>query len=141
MQIKSHLPLRFYRLATIVLAVLSVAFSASQAQAGSLTIPAWSFARGNVQINANPGELADAGAIVVGGAKKPWGWTVEYDVDIPVDGQYTLHILYASTEARPLEVFFDARNETKSCLGVTFGPASSARAGQLSAASSAARWE
>jgi hypothetical protein len=120
-----------------LLVVGCVVFPTIRSYGGTLIIPAWSFARGNVRIDADPSQLADAGPIVVGGAKEPWGWTVEYDVDIPVDGQYTIHIRYAATEAKPLEVFFDARNETKSCIGVTFGP----KSGKLSAASSAARWE
>jgi len=123
------------------LAAWSFAFASTGAEAGSIVIPAWSFARGNVRIDADPGKLADAGPIVVGGEKQPWGWTVEYDVEIPVDGQYVMSICYASTEARPLEMFFDARNEAKACLGVTFAPASSKQAGRLSAASSAGRWE
>ncbi|MBT3200237.1 MAG: hypothetical protein HN350_09995 [Phycisphaerales bacterium] len=125
----------------LALALLTVLAVAVQVDGGSLRVPAWSFARGNVRIDAAPGGLADAGPIVVGGDKTPWGWTVEYDVDIPVDGEYTLHLLYSATEARPVEVFFDAVNKAKACLGVTFAPASSRRAGKLSAASSAARWE
>jgi hypothetical protein len=125
----------------LTVAALSVLSVSTQIQAGSLVIPAWSFARGNVRINANPSQLADAGPIVVGGASTPWGWTVEYDVDIPADGEYTLHIRYSATEARPVEVFFDATNKAKACLGVTFGPSSSRQAGKLSASSSAARWE
>ena len=56
------------------LAVLSVAFPPPQAEAGSLVIPAWSFARGNVRIYTSPAEYADAGPVVGPGPERPWGW-------------------------------------------------------------------
>jgi len=125
----------------IALAVWPVALSAVRAEAGSLVIPAWSFARGNVQINANPDEFADAGAVVVSGRRAPWGWSVEYDIDIPVTGMYRLHVKYATAETRPVEVYFDTRNVSKICTGISLSSKSSAKPGEPTWKSSAARWE
>jgi len=122
------------------LVVSLAAFGPDQARAGSLVIPAWTYARGNVQIHADPGQYADAGPVVGSGEAKPWGWVVEYDVDFPVAGDYTLEILYAADEARPVEVFFGDRNLGKCCEGVTFAAAPVAGGGELTSNSSGARW-
>ena len=144
MKSESYLPPRFCRLTSIVLAVgflaVCVAFPPARAEGGSLVIPAWSFARGNVQIHADPNKYADAGPVVVSGPRQPWGWTIEYDIDVPVDGSYTLQIRYASAEARPVQVFFDNQNVTKSCEGVTFASAPSGKGGELTWNSSGAKW-
>ena len=119
------------------LAIWSVVFPAIRAEAGSLVVPAWSFARGNVVIHADPDEYADAGAVVVGGVEKPWGWSVEYDIEVPVAGTYLLQICYAAAEARPVEVFVDNVRLTKCCADVTFSPETD----QATWSSSGARWE
>jgi len=100
----------------------------TRTEAGSLVIPAWSFARGNVRVYASPDEYADAGPVVGSGPERPWGWMVEYDIDLPVTAKYTLQVCYAAAEARPVEVFFDGQDMSKCCTGVTFG-------------SSGAKWE
>ena len=146
MKTESHLPQRSSRLTLIVLAaaclaVSSVALPPTQAEAGSLVIPAWSFARGNGRIHVKPDEYADAGPVVGGGPKQPWGWSIEYDVDIPVTAKYTIGICYASTEARPVEVFFDDRNLTKCCTAVTFASTPGGKSDGLTSNSSGARWE
>jgi len=123
------------------LAVLSFALPATRAEAGSLVIPAWSFARGNARIHADPNEYADAGPVVASGPEEPWGWRVEYEVDFPVTARYALEICYASAEARPVEVSFDSRKKGKTCTGVTFGPSSPGKASALTWNSSGARWE
>ncbi|MDP6547281.1 MAG: hypothetical protein QGH60_25200, partial [Phycisphaerae bacterium] len=64
-----------------------------------------------------------------------------YDVEVPVDGDYTLHLRYATDEARPVQVFFDSRNISKCCKGVTFSAAPSARSNTITAKSSGAKWE
>ena len=43
-------------------AVWTVTLAPGQAEAGTLLIPAWSFARGNARICADPAEYANAGA-------------------------------------------------------------------------------
>jgi len=146
MQVESNLPLRFRRLTSIMLlpACLTVGLAAgpvSRAEAGSLVIPAWSFARGNARVYADPAKYADAGPVVGSGPEEPWGWRVEYDVDFPVSGKYTLEVSYAAAEARPMEVFFDNANKGKVCTHVTFGPASAGKAPELTWNSSGARWE
>ncbi len=142
MKIESNLPLRFSRVTIARCLAIGLAVAVvSPAQAGSLVIPAWSFSRGNVKIHADPSKYADAGAVVVSGPAKPWGWTVEYDVDFPVAGDYTLEIRYAANQARPIEVFFNARNMGRCCLGVTFSSAPGAKPGELTPNSSGARWE
>ena len=127
-------------LALVSLFVWSVTLLPIPAEAGSCEIPAWSFARGNVQIYASPDKYADAGPVVGSGSQEPWGWTVEYDVDIPVDGKYTVQVRYATAEARPMEVFVDDKNLGKCCAGVTFGLPSSKRSDTLTWNSSGAKW-
>ena len=92
-------------------------------EAGSVVIPAWSFARGNAEILVDPDQYADIGPVVVSGPERPWGCMVEYDIDVPVTGTYSLQICYAAGEARPVDIFFDGQDMGKSCMGVTFsGP-------------------
>ena len=123
------------------LAVSSIVSAAAWAEAGSLVIPAWSYARGNAQIHADPDQYADAGPVVGSGPERPWGWTVEYDFDVPVTSNYTLQICYAAAEARPIEIYFDGQHMGKCCMGVTFGSASSGKSAQVTWNSSGAKWE
>ena len=143
---ESHTPPPSARLMSILpvlacLSCLGFALRAQQAQAGSLLIPAWSFARGNARIHVDPNEYADAGPVVGGAEKKPWGWIVEYDIDIPVTARYELQICYASAEARPIELFFDGRRIGNWCTSVTFGPAIAGSSGKPTWRSSGAKWE
>ena len=146
MTIESRVSRRFRRLASIVLAAACLAvwrpaFPVARAEAGSLVIPAWSFARGNARVHANPDQYADAGPVVGSGPRRPWGWTVEYDIDVPVTAKYTLQVRYAAAEARPVYVFFDNQNVAKCCHGVTFGSASPEKPDTLTWNSSGAKWE
>ena len=121
---------------TLLAAVWLVVLTANRADGGSLVIPAWAFDRGNVEIHADPDEYADAGPVVVSGKRKPWGWRVEYDVDIPVTGVYRLYVKYASAESRPVEVYYDTRNISKTCMGISLDSS-----GRPTSKSSGARWE
>ena len=146
MTIESYLPWRSHRFMSIVLAaaclgVWSVALPLARAEAGSLVIPAWSFARGNARVYANPDEYADARPVVGSGERKPWGWMVEYDIDIPVTARYTLQICYASAEARPIDVRLDDRRVGNMCNDVTFGSASSEHPATPTWNSSGAKWD
>ena len=132
---------RFRRVPLVVLAVWGLGFPAARVGAGSLVIPAWSFARGNVRIHADPGQYADAGPVVGPGPRRPWGWTVEYDIDIPVTAKYTLQICYASAEPRPIDVSFDDQDPGKCCTGITFGPSPPGQAARPTSNSSGATWE
>ena len=113
----------------------------AETEPGSLVIPAWSFARGNGRIYADPDKYSDAGPVVGGGERQPWGWSLEYDVDLPVTGIYSLHIQYALVEARPIEVYYDARNVSKGCTGVSLSSGSSGKPSSPTWKSSGARWE
>ena len=125
----------------VELFLYSVLFLAGQASGGSIVIPAWAFDRGNVVIDANPAGYADAGPVVVSGPKAPWGWSVEYDIDIPVEGNYSFQVCYASPDARPVQVYIDRKNITKLGQTITLDPKSSGQPDQFSGNSSAARWE
>jgi len=128
-------------LAVACIAVCSVAFSPIPAHGGTIEIPAWAFDGGNGKICADPEKFADAGPVVGSreeGDRQPWGWSVEYDVDIPVTGIYRLYIQYASAESRPIEVYFDTRNVSKCCMGISMDPNSP---GKPTYNSSGARWE
>jgi hypothetical protein len=120
---------------------LTFVFAAVLVEAGSVVIPAWSFDRGNVRVDADPAGFADAGPVVVSGERKPWGYTVEYDVDVPVTAAYTLQICYAAAEVRPIEVFFDGQRLANWCSGVTFGSAPTEQPDTPTFNSSGAKWE
>jgi hypothetical protein len=123
------------------IAIYSILFLSTQVEAGQLLVPAWAFDRGNVQIHADPDEYADAGPVVTSGPRKPWGWTVEYDLDLPVAGDYTFQVCYASAEPRPVQFFVDSWNMTKCCEGVTLDPKSSGQPDKFTGNSSGAKWE
>jgi hypothetical protein len=120
---------------------LTFVFAAVLVEAGSVVIPAWSFERGNVRVDADPAGFADAGPVVVSGPVEDWGWTVEYDVDIPVEAAYTIQICYASAESRPVNVRVDSKWVGSACDRVTFGPMSSGDAAAPSWKSSGAQWD
>jgi len=123
------------------LAVCGVVFPPARANAGSIVIPAWSFSRGNVQIHADPGKYADAGPVVGGGLEEPWGRSVEYDVEVPLEAEYAFQICFAAAESRTVEVLFDGRVLGRSCTNVTFPSASAERPTEPTFNSSGANWE
>jgi len=126
----------------VFLAAAGASLLAAPVEAGSLVNPAWGFDRGNARILVARAEHADAGPVVVSAERQPWGWTVEYDVDIPIAGEYAIHLRYAAGEARPLDVFFDNQNVGRCCLSVTFAPSERiARPVELTWKSSGATWE
>ncbi|MDP6544312.1 MAG: hypothetical protein QGH60_09995 [Phycisphaerae bacterium] len=141
MKTESQLSWRLRPLTLTLLAISTVVLPVVPVDAGTLVIPAWSFARGNAQIHADPDKYADAGPVVVSGPRQPWGWSVEYDVDLPVDGRYTLQIRYATADARPVQVFFDTRDIAKCCTAISLTSASSAKPNIPTSKSSGARWQ
>ena len=109
----------------VVWSAASGAISAEAKPAGSFQISAWTFDRGNAEIIPNPDMYADYRdkfpEIVVGpGGQTPW--TIEYDVNFPVDTTYTLHVHYGSPGKRPLEVWLDGRRVGTCCGRVTGNP-------------------
>ncbi|MDP6545002.1 MAG: hypothetical protein QGH60_13515 [Phycisphaerae bacterium] len=146
MNTESYNRLRFRRFMLNVLAVAqlgawSVALSPQRAHGGTLVIPAWSFDRGTGQIHADGDKYADAGPLVVNGPRAPWGWSVEYDINFPVKGGYTLQICYATEEVRPVQVFFDSKDMGKCCTRVSLSPATSKTPNIPTFKSSGATWQ
>lgn len=86
-------------------------------------IPAWMFDRGNAKVVENPDMYADYRDIypelaVTAGDKTPW--LVEYDIDVPVDATYTIHVRYTASEPRPLELWLDGKHVGKCCEAATW---------------------
>ncbi len=108
--------------ALVFIVGLTVLAAAARVNAGSILIPAWSFTRGNAKIHVDPAQYADAGPIVVGGDAENWGWTVEYEFEVPVEAKYTIQICYASAESRPVTVRVDSKWVGTACDRVTFAP-------------------
>ena len=123
-------------LTVVMVLAFSVMFQAERVDAGSVVIPGWAFTHGNVRIDADPSGLADAGPIAVSGSKQPWGWVVKYEIDVPVEANYTLQVCYASPDPRPMTVRIDSSTVGVMGYGATFDPAN-VPAGK----SSCARWE
>ena len=110
---------------------------------GSCEIPAWSFDRGNVRIFASPDLYADVGPIVGNDPQQTEAGFVEYDLDFPATGEYTLHVSYAAAEARPVDVLLDNQSQGTCCTDVTFGSAPFENPVRLTSNSSGAlkKWE
>jgi hypothetical protein len=137
MKRKSYVAQRFRRLLSAWCWVLLCGlYLAVPAEAGTLEIPAWAFSGGNVVIDADPANCADAGPVVVSGEEQPWGWRVQYDVEYPVAGMYRLLVRYAAAEARPVEVLFDTRNLNKICTRIGLDPDTGAPSAKSSGATS-----
>ena len=109
-------------------AVLSIGLLPSIAEAepaevaGKITINAWEYDRGNTRVSENTGLYGDyrdkhPELMLTGGDKLPW--SVEYDVDFPVDATYSLRVRYASAGVRPLEVWIDDQRVGECCLKKT----------------------
>jgi len=81
----------------------------------SFLIPAWAFDRGNAKTFTQ--EYADAGPMVAFGGESPI--VVEYDVEFPVDGTWTIWIRYCAAEARPVVVSLDETGLGEGCRGTT----------------------
>jgi len=99
--------------------------NAEMKSAGSFTISAWTFDRGNGITFYNPevyGDYRDKyPELVVGdGGQAPWA--IEYDVNFPVDATYTLFVHYSSPGERPIEVWLDGRRIGTCCGRITGNP-------------------
>ena len=81
----------------------------------SFTIPAWAFDRGNVQTFTQ--EYADAGPMVAFGGRSPV--MVEYDIEFPASGQYTVRLCYAAAAARPVTLLLDGKSQGQFCRTAT----------------------
>jgi formylglycine-generating enzyme required for sulfatase activity len=94
--------------------LLPLSAGAAVAASNSFDIPAWAFDRGNAQTFL---EWQGAGPMVAYGGRSPV--VVEYDLEFPLTGQYTLHILFAAAQARPVDLLLDGRPLGKVCRGVS----------------------
>ena len=85
--------------------------------AGSFTIRAEWFDRGNVRVSL-PGEIyADQYACIWNGGVLPN--TAEYELDFPVTADYTLVALYTAADSRPVDVFLNDVRLFQGFAGVT----------------------
>jgi len=82
---------------------------------GSILIPAYAFDRGNAKTFTD--QWADAGPMVAFGGQSPI--VVEYDLELPVDGSYTINVLYAAQSARPVDLFLDEESLGTCCRTAT----------------------
>lgn len=77
----------------------------------SFTIPAYAFDRGNAKTFTS--SWADADPMVAFGGQSPV--VVEYDIEFPVCGEFSISILYAASEARSVDVLLDGKNVAQGC--------------------------
>jgi len=128
MTIESYRTWRCRRVALIVFALCGVLLPVMRAEArpaGTIHIDAWYYDRGNARVFPNPDIYADyrdkhPDLVVGGGGQTPW--TIEYDVDFPVDAKWTLRVCYGSPGERPLEIWIDNRRVGEGCGRVTGNP-------------------
>ena len=137
----SYLPRRSCRLTLVVLtvaclAVLMVALPViTQAKLGDVAKPAkpaasfgfdaWKFDRGNGKVFCNPiifGDYRDRHQEMVVGEGGELPWFIEYDINFPVDAEYTLQVRYASPEPLPIDVWVDGRKVGEACARTTGNP-------------------
>lgn len=83
--------------------------------AGSFTIPAWAFDRGNARTFTTT--YADAGPMVAYGGQSPV--VIEYDIPFPVTAQYSLSIFFTAAQSRPVDLFLDGKRVGECCSMVT----------------------
>ena len=116
------------QVALIVLALCGVLLPVIRAgarPAGTIHIDAWHYDRGNARVFPNPDIYADyrdkhPDLVVGDGGESPW--TIEYDVDFPVDAAWTLRVCYGSPAERPLEIWINDRRLGEGCGRVTGNP-------------------
>lgn len=77
--------------------------NASACALKSFTIPAYAFDRGNAAVFTD--RWADGEAMIAFGGQSPI--TAHYDIPFPVDGRYTLFVLYAAAGAREVKLLLD----------------------------------
>ncbi len=83
--------------------------------AGSFTIPAYAYDRGSNVVTSTDG-FADAEPLV-GNFGGPT--TIEYDIEFPVDAEYTISVRYAAAAPRPVELLLDAEKVAVCCRTTT----------------------
>ena len=94
---------------------LAQASAVPGAALNSFLIPAWAFDRGNARTFTQ--QYADAGPMVAFGGHSPV--VVEYDVEFPLTAEYTLNILFAAGDARPVDLLLDGKSLGACCRSAT----------------------
>ncbi len=118
-------PRRQLGLLVALLAVLPVGTRAAETE---LAIEAKDFNGGNPRVSLTGQEYADGPSCIWNGGEVP-NWA-EYDINFPVEADYTLSALYAAAQARPVAILLDGEEVHTGFKGVT---------GSWS--SSSAKWE
>jgi formylglycine-generating enzyme required for sulfatase activity len=85
--------------------------------ASAFTIRADRFDRGNVRASRPGAEYADRHPCIWNAGRVPN--RAEYDLDFPVTAEYTLSILYAAADSRPVDILLDGVRVHRGCAGVT----------------------
>ena len=78
----------------------------------TFVIPAYAFDRGNAKTFVG-GSWADAEPMVAFGGESPV--VIDYDIDFPICGEFTIQILYAAQGARPVELLMDGQKVADCC--------------------------
>lgn len=81
----------------------------------SFAVPAIVFDRGNAAVFTD--RWADAEPMIANGGQSPI--VAEFDIEFPVCGDYTMHVLYAAAGARPVELHLDGKPIGNCCSGTT----------------------
>ena len=110
------------RPALLFIAVVGLLLMQTPAQAGKLTLQCWEFNRGNAKVMDNPAKYGDyrdkhPDLMLIAGDEQPW--FVEYDLEFPTNGTYSVHTRFASAGEYPLEVLIDGKRVGQICLKET----------------------
>ena len=81
----------------------------------SVAIPAYAYDRGNAKTFTR--QWADAEPMVAFGGQSPV--VIEYDIELPVDGQYTFSVFYSAQSARPVELYLNEEHLGQCCRSAT----------------------
>ena len=94
----------------------------ANAKPGKLTINCWEFNRGNAKVMDNPAKYGDyrdkhPDLMLIAGDEK--AWFVEYDLEFPASGTYSVRTRFASAGEYPLDVLIDGKRVGQICLKET----------------------
>jgi formylglycine-generating enzyme required for sulfatase activity len=83
--------------------------------AGSFTIPAYAYDRGNARLFTTT--YVDAEPMIAYGGKSPV--FAEYDIEFPIAGDYAISLCFAAQSSRPVALFLDGKRLSDCCRGAT----------------------
>ncbi len=93
------------RLAIQLCSIAALASVAHAAEPPKFTIDALDFDRGNVRVSQRGESYANLHSCIWDGAKYP-NWA-DYEIEFPVEADYTFFALYTAAQSRPVEIFLD----------------------------------